>query len=329
MPKLVNLERMPSRTRRPDPESLPDWQPGKSGLRILELLLQYRYLTSELAGLLYEHERGKGASQVRHHLTKLWKHGLVERFYRPAERGSSQYVYALSVAGAHLVLPDDEWAEERHRIYNLVKAKRDYEHLLVVSLLQVLWDLGSPEFSGTFKTASYWLDKDGDAEHVRNRFAVKLDGKTEAVKPDTTVLLLVQHGEEKKRFLRPLFVEIERTHKNFERTRRRFRVYDQLLGPQQTVSGSIFKKEVGFTPMNGMAVFIGANERHVASLRAAARNALQLETRPKKSWPDFWFMALTDLFEERDGREEIINPADLFARDIAVNLAGKRGRLVV
>ena len=269
MPRLVHLDRMPSRTRRPDPENLPDWEPGRSGLRILRLLQRYRYLTSELVGMLYEHEQGKGSSQVRHHLTQLWRHGLVERFYRPAERGSTQYVYALSVAGAHLVLPDEEWAEQRRRIYNLGRTKKDYEHLLVISLLQVLWDLGSPEFSDLFGTVTYWLDKDGDAEHVRNRFAVKLDGKTEAVKPDTTVLLLLKE----RRFLRPIFFEIERTHKNYERTRRRFRVYDQLLGPQQAAAGAVFKKEFKHNPMNGMAVFIGANDRHVASLRVSAWNA--------------------------------------------------------
>lgn len=325
MPRLVHLDRMPSRTRRPDPDSLPDWQPGKSGLRILRLLQRYRYLTSELAGMVYEHEHGKGGSQVRHHLTQLWRHGLVERFYRPAERGSTQYVYALSVDGAHLVLPDEEWSEQRRRIYNLARAKKDYEHLLVVSLLQVLWDLGSPEFSGTFRTVAYWLDKHRDADHVRNRFAVKLEGKTEAVKPDTTALVLL----EERRFLRPLFFEIERTHKNYERTRRRFRVYDELLGPQQNVAAAVFKKEFGYGPMNGLAVFIGANDRHVASLRVSAWNALQLESRPKKRWPDFWFVALTDLFEEREGREEIIRPRELFARPIALNLSGQRGRLIV
>ena len=52
---------------------------------MLEYLYRYRYLTSELLGLLYETEQGRGRYQVRHQLTKLWKYGYVERFFRPAD----------------------------------------------------------------------------------------------------------------------------------------------------------------------------------------------------------------------------------------------------
>lgn len=325
MPRLIHLDKMPSRTKRPEPGALPAWEPGGSGLTILRLLYRYRYLTSELLGLVYEAEQGRGASQVRHHLTQLWRHGFVERFYRPAERGSTQYVYALSVEGAHLVVPDEDWSVERRRVYNRARGRRDYEHLLAVSLLQVLWDLGSPRFDELFRTIAYWVDKDGDAEHVRNSFTVTLGREKATVRPDTTVLI----AHAKRGFYRPVFFEIERTHKNLDRTRQRFQVYDELLTKQHAAAAAVFKREVGKVPEKGMVVFVAGSRRHAETLRLVAWNTLGLDERGKKTTPEMWFTSIEDLFEERDGREEIMPPAALFERPLAMNLAGQRGRLIV
>jgi hypothetical protein len=325
MPRLIHLDKMPSRTTPPERGELPPWDPGGSALAILRLLYRYRYLTSELLGMVYEHEQGRGASQVRHHLTQLWRYGYVLRFYRPAERGSTQYVYALSVEGAHLVVPDEDWPVERRRVYNRARGRRDYEHLLAVSLLQVLWDLGSPQFDELFRTVAYWVDKDGDAEHVRNSFTVQLERERGTVRPDTTVLI----AHRARGYYRPVFFEIERTHKNLDRTRQRFRIYDELLTKQHAAAAAVFKREVGKVPEKGMAVFVAGNWRHAEALRQVARNTLGLDERGKKTTPDMWFTSLEEFFVERDGREEILPPPALFERPIAVNLAGVRGRLVV
>lgn len=325
MPRLIHLDKMPPRNRRRPRHELPPWEPGASGRRILELLYGYRYLTSELIGMLYEAQRGRGASQVRHHLRQLYDYGLVEKFYRPAERGSTQYVYTLSVEGAHLIVPDEDWPSERRRVYNRTRGRQDYEHLLAVSLLQVLWDLGSPKFERLFRTEAYWVDKDGDAEHVRNSFTARLGRELATVRPDTTALI----AHRARGFYRPLFFEIERTHKNLERTRLRFRVYDELLTKQHPAVAEVFKREVDKVPEKGMVVFVAANRRHAETLRQVANNTLGLAERGKKTTPDMWFTSLEELFVEQDGREEIIPPAALFERPIVVNLAGTRGRLVV
>jgi len=323
MPRLVHLEKMPSRRMRPPATTLPAWVPGSSGLAILRLLYRYRYLTSELLGMLYEDERDRGASQVRHHLTELWRYGYVERFFRPAERGSTQYVYVITGKGARAVFPED-WAADRFRIQNLARPRGDYEHLLAVSLLQVLWDLGKGSIADRIVEKAYWVDKEGDATHVRNRFTVKLDGKATSVKPDTTVLIT----NRARGFSRPIFFEIERTHKNHQRTRERFRIYGELLGAQHAAAGAVFKRETGKVPEKGAAVFVGAHQRHAEALRAAALEALGLEGRGATAMPEMWFTSIDAFFEERDGEERIISPAALFTRPLAISLAGKHGTLI-
>lgn len=333
MPRLIHLDKMPPRNRRRPPHELPAWEPRTSGRLILQLLYRYRYLTSELLGMLYEADRGRGASHVRHHLRQLYDYGFVEKFYRPAERGSTQYVYALSVEGAHLVVPTEDWPAERRRVYNRARGRQDYEHLLAVSLLQVLWDLGSSAFEDQFRTWAYWADKEGDAEHVRNSFTVTLVdavGPAEresnvTVRPDTTVLI----AHRARGFYLPIYFEIERTHKNLDRTRQRFRAYDQLLTRQHGVAAEVFKREVGKVPEKGMAVFITASRRHAETLRQVAWSTLRLDERGKQKTPDIWFTSLEEFFEGPEGEERIVPPAALFERPLVVNLAGKRGTLLV
>jgi len=336
MPRLVHLDKMPSRKERRPRHALPPWQPGQSARLILEILYRYRYLTSELMGIVYEHDRGRGASQVRHHLRQLFDYGLIERFHRPAERGSTQYVYTLSVEGAHLVVPDEDWPLERRRIYNRARGRHDYEHLLAVSLLQVLWDLGSPLLEDAFRTAAYWVDKDGDAEHVRNSFTVRVEGKAVTLRPDTTAVILQRRDGQV--FYRPVFFEIERTHKNLERTRQRFLAYHALLTDQHAVVSKVVKKELGQVPLNAQLVFVAAHHDHALSLWRTARTCLGLDGRGRNQVPDIWFVPLTSLFErDATGAERIIPPPALFQREIAFNLESHRetdaptrwGRLIV
>lgn len=336
MPRLINLDKMPSRKRRPEPAELPPWQPGRSGLRVLQYLYRYRYLTSDLLGLVYATEHQRGRYQVRQQLTKLWRHGLAERFYRPADWGSNQYAYTLSVEGARLIVDPKLWPEERHRIYNLAREKRDYEHALAVSLVHVLWDMGALSQTGLFTTVSSWHDKQGTKEGTTNEFEARVDGRRVRVLPDWTVLI----AHQRRNYYRPYFFEVERSHKNYERLRQRFRAYSHLLdvSGHRTVAG-VFQREVGLVPERGMVVFVGADRAHAERLRDFALTVVPRDT-------EFWFTSVDQLLEKHARRrpggaagvsadeetfeEECpIPPASFFTEPLLVNLDGKAGRMVI
>lgn len=336
MPKLINLDKMPSRRQRPAKEKLPPWQPGPSGIRVLQYLLKYRYLTSELLGLLHEEEHGRGRYQVRQQLTKLWRYGLAERFFRPADWGSNQYVYTLSVEGARLILDPASWPEERRRIYNLARVKTDYEHALAVALVQVLWDLGSRGQEDLFVTAASWHDKAGTKDGTTNAFGAKVGNETVWIQPDFTALI----AHQRRGFYRPYFFEIERSHKNYERLRRRFLAYQYLLSSAgaHTVA-EVFRREVGIVPERGMVVFVAANLDHAIRLRNLSLTSVSANL-------EFWFTSIDQLLEEEDRRradgsaymdrhgrpqrkEAPIKPGDFFDRELLFNLSGKRGKLVI
>jgi hypothetical protein len=135
------------------------------------------------------------------------------------------------------------------------------------------------------------VDKDGDAEHVRNSFPIELSGR-ETVRPDTTALI----AHRVRGYYRPISFEIERTHKNLERTRQRFRIYDHLLASQHAAAGRVFKREMGKVPEKGMAVFVAAHRRHAETLRQVPRNTLGLDQRGKARTPEMWFTSLEEFF---------------------------------
>ncbi len=341
MPRLVNLSKMHSRRERP--KDLDPWEPDESAVRILEELLEYRYLTSELLVMLYEARRGRGGSHVRHQLTRLWHHGYVERFSRRADAGSSQYVYTLSVKGARVVVPGEEWSDARHKVYNVAKPKADYEHVLATSLLKVLWYLGSPSQSDVFLTEEYWNDKESSRKETKNEFRTRVDRENVYIRPDTTVLIEHKQGD----FFRPYFFEIERTHKNYDRLRERLRAYSWLLGDDGRFEvDRVFAKHTGLHPSTGFVVFIAASQAHAARLREAAQLVVGETDVTRKERPQMWFSSLDVLFRkdvlrddlgvpivDRHGRERwsesVIEPADFFQRELLVNLDGKPGRLVI
>ncbi|MBN1611389.1 MAG: replication-relaxation family protein [Polyangiaceae bacterium] len=337
MPKLINLDKMPSRFRRPDRKTLPPWEPGRSSRRILEILDTYRYLTTDLVGLVYaaENPSGRGKWHVRQELSKLWKYGYVERFYRPAEWGSNQFVYALGVDGARLVIEPGDWPDERRRVYNVARQKSDYEHALAVALFHVLWRVGSPSRADLFDTISVWQDKQGDRDRVVNEFKAQVGEDEVSVQPDLTIL----YGH-RKGYTRPLFVEVERTHKNVARLRRRLAAYGYLLSAKgEGAVDQVFQREHGITPQRGMALFVCADTGAAERLRALAKTVVSADT-------ELWFTSIERLLERKprtkaDGTPHLdrhgqpqkhdvpISPEAFFARDILVALDGKRGKLVV
>jgi len=338
MGRLIDLDYRYQRRRRPPRTALAPWRPGKAPRTVLGLLLKYRYLTRELLEPLYARERGgKGEGEVRNHLTRLYRYGYVERFFRPTEHGlgSRQYVYTVTGEGAREVLGAEEWEQAQWRIRKLLRHRRDYEHPLAVSLFHVLWNLGCEEKPARdgFRTELYWQDREGEGSprDPMNRFEVRVGGKRIRIDPDTTVLLGVFHPE--PGFYRPLFVEIERTHKNRERLQRRFRAYRELVAGQSRAADAVFGKALGkdrFRAEEGSVLFIAADQRHRDQLRQVAHETVGFSA---KHGPDFWFLTLSDLFDVRiegdlrtgDQREisNLIPSAELFTRRHAVRLDGK------
>ena len=336
MPKLIRLKEMPSRASRPHKTDLPPWQPGLAARRLLELLREYRYITPGLAGMVYEHRHGRGRWNVHHELTRLWRYGYAERFFRPVEWGSSQHVYALSVDGAHVVVDPKDWRVERRRVYNVAKQKANYEHALAVTLLHVLWVVGSAGQANLFGTVHIWQDKDGDRDRVRNRFIARVDSEDVAIDPDLTVLIAHQERD----YYRPYFFEVERSHKNYDRLRRRLRAYEYLLSKKgEQVVQDVFQRETGIVPERGMAVFVAQDRGHAERLRTSAKRIVGADT-------ELWFTSLEQLLEvktrmKKDGtayvhrngepqeQEVPIPPASFFTRHLLTALDGKRGQLVV
>ncbi len=343
MQTLIDLRRGESRRGRIPKDELPPWEPGTSAFRVLRFLRDYRYLTSELAGILYEAHHGRGRYQVRNQLTLLERYGYAKRHRRPAEVGSNQYVYTLSVEGGHLVIDDKDWSAERRKVYNRATTKSDYEHALAVTFLQILWDLGSREHEDLFSTELYWSDKHGDDREITNAFEATVEGDPVRIHPDTTVL--IRHG--RRDYVRPIFFEIERSRKNDERTAKRFRAYaDLVTGGRKAVDG-VFQRHMGLRPEPGMVVFIAGDSDHAAQLWKLARRLLEVDRVGHRKLPEFWFTSLDELIEEetetvdvgtsRSGvprrrtrmTRRIIPPPAFFAEELFVNLHGKRGRLVV
>lgn len=346
MPKLINLNQMAPRQRRPERSELPPWEPGGSAIRVLKILNEYRYLTPDLLGLVYaaRQRQGKGESHVRHELTRLWRYGYVERFHRPAEWGSNEYVYALAVAGAQLVIGPKDWPDERRRVYNAAKRKVNYEHALAVSLVHALWELGAPSQERVFRTVTTWQDKQGNARRVLNEFAAEVDGKKVTLQPDFTVL--IAHHE--LGFYRPYFFEIERTHKNHDRLRERLRAYGYLLSAVgEGAVGKVFQREEDINPARGLVVFVAADRPAAERLREMAISLCKESATSMVSVDtEMWFTSLDQLLVERlrtraDGtpfldrrgepqrREVPIDAAAFFTKPILTALDGKHGRLVV
>jgi hypothetical protein len=336
MPKLIRLKEMPSRVYRPHKADLAPWEPGRTARRVLELLHEYRYMTPSLAGMVYEHRHSRGRSNVPHELTRLWRHGYAERFYRPAEWGSSQHVYVLSVDGAHVVIEPKDWPDERRKVYNTAKQKTNYEHALAVTLLHGLWEVGSAGLEELFTTVTIWQDKDGQKDRVRNRFTAQVDGEDVRIEPDLTVLI----AHQQRGYYRPLLFEVERSHKNYERQRQRFQAYEDLLSRRgERVVQDVFSRESGITPERGMAVFVAEDRGHAERLRRSAQDIVRADT-------ELWFTSLDQLLEvktrckkdgtaytDRNGKpqqhEVPITPAAFFSRQLLTALDGKQGTLVV
>lgn len=339
MPRFANLRsNMTHDETRPNGEGQSPWLPKKSSLLILAFLYEYRFLTSELLAMLYEHTVGRGRYHVQHELTKLYRHGFIDRAFRRTEVGSSQYVYFLRPDGARLLLPAKEWDEEKARIYKIGRERRDYEHALVVSLVHALWKMGSPSQNMLFLTEAIWQDKEITKEGIQNEFVARLGKKDVKVHPDLTVLI----GHRQKGYYRPYFFEVERTHKNYTRLRWKMAAYAALFSRSGNngVQG-VFARQLGypgFKPAPGMAVFVGADEAHMKILRAQANEAIRRDT-------EIWFTSLERLVELKElekmdgtvrqhrGRPLIVEtpilPAEFFSRQLLVNMDGKPGCLVI
>lgn len=359
MPRLINLDKVPSRSQRPPRESLPPWKPSQGSRRVLELLVRYRYLSPQLVTWYIEQKGLRGGYQALHELTRVWRHGLAQRYPRPAEPwtydakdgrrqgpGSSQYVYTATLAGARMVVGPEDWSAERKGIEARAREPQvSFDHALAITLLQMLWDLGGPSSPlATTAPGGYWSDRD-PASPVGRGFAVELSSAKKDVEyrkehgldpgkprkyrvfPDTTVLL--DWGTHTW----PVFFEIERTHKNEKRELERLKAYVELLTRQRDVAGDVFVKAGYGQPRAGMVVFIGATHAHAVRLATTARVAIQLaDLKKADGYPAMLFGSLETLIagervEDEDGKtryvESIIEPAAFFSEKLFNGLDGK------
>jgi hypothetical protein len=358
MPKLKHIREIPSRYARPDPAKLAAagkdpksvqaarkavaWKPARAGLQILEILYEYRYLTADMLALIYDAANQGGFYTVRSLVTKLWRAGFIERHFRPApEYGSSQFVYTLTIKGARTVIPSKDWPSEAKAMENLARHKSNYEHALSTSLVRLLWNLGCDQFAETFTTEEIWRDLEGDAEHTRNEFIAEVDGREVPVRPDTTVLI----AHQKRDYNRPIFFEIQRTHRNLARLRQRLLAYEYLLSAEgEHVVQDVFERELGIVPSRGMAVYIAATEHDAQRLRDFAAGFIHART-------ELWFSSLDKLTERRPKRRKDgslylrqrsgfpdaqpvpeavpISPTAFFRENLFTALDGKIGKLII
>lgn len=347
MEQLQTLAKAHTRIRRP--ENLPPWQPMAAHLRLLQLLYTYRYMTSSMLELAYERTYDGGRSNVANMLTQLSRHGYIERFFRPLEAGSNQYVITVSVKGAHLLITDSEWPGLKRQIYNLVAGKATYGHQLAVSTLRLLWTLGTPSPDKVFRDIVYWSDREGTKRETINAFNSKVNGERYKVKPDTTTLI----GHYEGNFYRPYFFEIERSHRSYDRMRQRIHGYTWLLTRPEgrdEVNRVIAKHiDPRITAERGFVVFIAADQAHAERLRQTMVGVLEQTDLSRKQWPHALFTSLDRFYvaepqRYRSGpkagqpklgrtgkpvmRNQVIEPAHFFQHEIFVNLKGRPGRIV-
>ena len=330
---IINLKPPRSRTTRPNPADLPDWTPnGPGDQRLLRLLWHYGYLTRELAEYYVAQRLGGSGGHVRNRLTRLWKYGYVQRFYRgtPPGGGSSQYVYALTREGARLVLTDEHFRSSTAdpltptelKLKNLNKRKVNYEHTLATVIWRMVWELGIREVP-ELEHRAYWMDKEGDGSgeprSSKNAFSVLVDGQRVPIYPDATIWLAWKPSAAHRGYFQPLFIEIERSHRNAGRSRTRFLAYEALLttGHDQVIDACRQHVDPRITPERGIALFVGVDSDHRDRLRRAARTALTRSNLPMV------FASFGELFENGDGEQALLTkPMSLFVRPIAVHLKG-------
>ncbi len=338
MPKTGT--RMPDRRRPPDRETLidpktgkvlyagkADWQPGATGRRILELLYRYHHMTPRLLAYALEREGEIGDSHVRHQLTRLWRYHFVERFPRLTESGmgSQENVYVPTTLGARLVVDPSDWPAVRKQVAGRVaKPLVRPEHALGLAQLRLMWELAAPKFERIFQTEAFWSDKE-------YAFKPRVDQKEVYLAPDATVLIAHEAGD----YYKPIFLELETTHKNYERLRQRFRAYRELVLERPEIAQRQIEKRTGIVPEKGAVLFLAPTAKEAERLRSFAAQVLEV---PKRKAPEFWFGSLDALSKPRErvdattGRvsvERVLLPPETLFGPVLRNLHGKVGRLVV
>lgn len=331
--RLLNLKPRGSRSQRPDPTKLSAWNPaGRGDLRVLKLLWRYGYLTREMAEYAVASGVGGTGGHVRNRLTRLWRYGFVSRFYRatPPGGGSSQFVYTLTREGAKYILSEEHFRSSTKapmtptelRLKNLNKRKVNYEHTLATILWRLVWDLGIRKVPEVEHRA-YWIDKEGDGSGEprtsKNRFSVVVEGRKVTLYPDATVWLAWRPTEAHSGYYQPLFIEIERSHRNAIRSRERFLAYEALVTHAHHHVVDVCQRHVDarIVPAPGMVLFVGLDNDHRDRLRAAARQVIS------KNNLAMIFSSLTELFEDGHQAEQLLSdPTRLFRSPIGVHFKG-------
>ncbi len=317
MPKIKHKERVLPRTHR-SPEGLGEFRLLPSHRNILRLLFHFRYGTTELIGRAYEALRGRGQSLVRHELGRLYHAGYAERFYhseRPPGVGSSQYVYTLTPKGAREVLDSEDYSAHRQQVYNRQRSKSNVPHCLAISTLQLILELGcrDPEV----------MEFSADQEHQDTRVKVALpeSGEEVVVWPDARVAFEWATGG------RSLYLfEVERSHKNRQRTMRRISAYAAYL------TDHLEAVKAAHSVDGVVVVFVADTDQRCVLLRRAAEDAVGGYGRQKRPMMLFWSMEnwyrsspnkVERMPRGVSSRRALIEPQEIISSETFVTFEGK------
>lgn len=303
-------------TRRPRSRAVPDSEPlaiTPSRRRVLELLARYRYLSADLLGHAYSTRNGRGEKHARNLLSGLFHNRMVRRYYhptRPAGEGSDQYVYTLGPDGARVVMARDEWVAQRAAIYRRGEEKRNYDHQLAVSTLQLILEHAEQAWE---------LDEFvSDHEDQEAQFTVDAPGLgKQTLWPDAEAILRFPNGA------RALYLfEVDRAHRSHRRTDQRFRGYAALM------SGRSLERIKATRGVTGIvAVFVEPGPAKVRSLIIRAHGLMSRETIPSPR-PLFLFWN-SDGWYKKDGEGRRLRRAsEILAEDGVLTLNGKRRQLI-
>lgn len=315
-----------TRTRKPRMRRVPDAEPlviTPSRRRILELVMRLRYVTPTLLGQAYTSSgaKGQGMKHVANEVGRLFHNGYLARHLHatrlPGEGGDS-FVYAVTPNGARLVLSPEEWSESRHSIYRRAQEKRNHDHALGVSALQLLLEQGA---------RSWRLEEfisDHEDQSSQTRVEVRGLGRR-TIWPDAEAVVQLPRGDR----LLYLF--------ELDRSRRSYRRLDERLAAYAVhVSGQSLARLKADRRVAGVAVvfagpFTSAEYFKLDEFILRAHDVVTRHT-TAGSRPQFLFWSTDCWYEERsvgNTARRLRDPRQVLAEKNVLDLKGGRRQLVV
>jgi hypothetical protein len=292
MPKLKHKTSVAPRFRR-DPETARGFRLNPSHKLMLKLCLHFRYVTSEIVGIAYERVAGQGRDHVKNELGRLWQAGYLESDFlpQPPGAGGGKRVYVLSTQGLQAIVDRDtvspaEWRTARRSVYNRVRnieifqssGRGNLEHSVLIAQLQLILNTGCQSDP---KLLRFFGDQENRSFAVEARIPHPKNPKAWlSVRhfPDAVALMEWPGG---KRGL--VYFEIERSHRNHERSAGRFLAYREHLSGE-----SLEKLKNRLDVAGAQLVMVGDTPERCQILRQQAEEAIGAFSRAERPMLVFW-----------------------------------------